>query len=201
MLRLAIFHPNVAQKVIDQSGDSNSHVLKRLLKILQESHTQELNVIQVLQILCNGLIRRASTVFLIKNGEEILGACAFLVRSANKKVKQIISCLLINFAIAFYHRSKNSKDLVSTTNMKETKLQCLSTVIELLKAEEVASSLYRLIVVIGTLIYKDEEAKSVASVLELESMIADIQMNQIYGSESNLLKACSEVKTSLNGSA
>eukprot|EP00475_Leptophrys_vorax_P025580 TRINITY_DN3580_c0_g1_i1.p1 TRINITY_DN3580_c0_g1~~TRINITY_DN3580_c0_g1_i1.p1 ORF type:complete len:485 (-),score=120.71 TRINITY_DN3580_c0_g1_i1:3168-4622(-) len=191
LVRGAVFHSSFAQLII-----KSPTFLSNLLIILETADASELNLTQVMQFFCNCLVRRSLSVFVLEHAENILNAIASLTKHENKKVKQIVSCLLLNFSVAILYRKNSSANKGESLDFGNVKLQCLSSSIELLIGEQSAPAIYRLVVIIGTLVYRDEETKTVASTMELESVI-----DGISAGDSNLTEARAELKRCLGGEA
>jgi thioredoxin 1 len=197
LLRCGMFHPNFAQHLIKSPS-----FLDILLKLTESPDTSELNLTQILQFLCNCMTRRSLSVFVLEKSEAILNSTATLAKRSNK-VKQAYACLLLNFGIGIMYRKKalKAKKAGEEFDFSNTKIQVLSSAIELLSGEESASAIYRLLVVVGTLIYRDEETKTVAATMDLEQLLDGYLSSTALSAEAGLKEVCNELKRCLAGEA
>jgi len=94
--------------------------------------------------------------------------------------------LFINYAILFLEDAKN---------FEAAKVLCLSSISEYLSKKNNGVLSYRLLVVIGTLIFNDNNIRSIASDLEIGTTAATLK--QKFEKNQKLVEVCNEIEKEL----
>jgi len=110
------------------------------------------------------------------NEEQILGIIADCARSDNKNIRIAFSTILLNFSALFLQ-----------TKSQEGKIQVISILAEVLSSEKEDEVIYRSLVALGTLLWNDDELKSLAQDLELKQ---SLKTHQSSNSSSSKVKEC-----------
>jgi len=112
----------------------------------------------------------------------MLDVVATVIDGADKRLQGACIALLINFAIIF--REDNDK-------YESAKVHMLTNMVELLSLELDTKLAYRSLVVIGTLIYRDEGCTDIAQGIELNEMVETI--NKTHSDDANVVGVSQEL--------
>jgi len=109
-----------------------------------------------------------------------------LLVTSDKRLKTSALALLINFAILFGNTPKE---------YEAAKVHCLTNMIEFLSAETDAELIYRGLVILGTLIYRDTSCTEIAISLEVPELVNKV--GQKHAAHPNINACINEMKKEL----
>lgn len=182
LLRMTLGHPHAAKVYAARTADSPTDIIKRLCELATKSE-KEVTKTLALQCLCNFFSRRILAKALAARYEEVVDALAPLLLSSDKRLKTSAVAVLINLAILFEESPKE---------YEAAKVHCLTNLIEFLTAEADLELIYRGLVIVGTLIYRDPSCAEIASSLEVPELVT--QIAQKHSGSANITACVSELK-------
>lgn len=155
ILRLAIRHPVINQHFCNmKDGDQ---FMAQLLKFGTVSNSGA-NQMLVLRTLCNAFCHTDGVKLLNKYCDQLVTSAMELRNSSHKGAHIALSTLLLNFAISL----SKSGDI-------ESRAQCVSVAVTVLRDERELEAVFRLMVTVGTL-SPDENALAIAKSLDVASI-------------------------------
>eukprot|EP00823_Brevimastigomonas_motovehiculus_P004384 TRINITY_DN288_c0_g1_i1.p1 TRINITY_DN288_c0_g1~~TRINITY_DN288_c0_g1_i1.p1 ORF type:complete len:573 (+),score=179.41 TRINITY_DN288_c0_g1_i1:77-1795(+) len=160
LLQLFLTHPHPHEIYSKRTVKGSADILLKLLNILS---TQKKPVVILLTLRCiaNLFCRRALAKYIAHRDEEITDAIRPFFSHDDMKVRSAAIAILLNYALLF---RENAKDFESGKTL------LLSMVAELIEGEKEKSLVYRYLIVIGTIVYHDEGAKSIAKQLLMSAI-------------------------------
>eukprot|EP00808_Paulinella_micropora_P002467 g33353.t1 len=204
IFRMLILHPHASSTYSKRKSDGKQafDAVKKISIIAQKS-TKSVNALLAIQGLANCFSRRASAKLMMSCHEDVLEALNVLnsktwkmPSSEEAKKKEAatlnmldLSCVgvLINYAVLFAEDVKK---------YEEPKVVCLSNVMEYLQAKRKTPKIvYRLLVILGSLVYGDENMRSTACDLEFPSLVAEIA--QENSTNKNIKEVSAELQKAL----
>ena len=121
------------------------------------------NKLLSLRILCNMFAQKDSEEACVSEKDSILSALTNCSNGATKSIQVAIATLLLNYSVIFCKK-----------NDTEGKSQCMSIAKELLEKGNLdQEAIFRLLVMLGNLVYDDEVAVAIGQSLGLEKYIKD----------------------------
>lgn len=190
-LRMLVRHPFAATyyaKKLEEK-DPRTDVIAKSLKVATEA-VKPAHADLALRVLSNMFSRRALFKILGARYEEILDKIASLGGHADVKVRLSYLGLLVNFSILFREDPKQ---------FAEAKVHCLSSLMELLSLESDPTAVYQALVVLGTLVYRDNNCKEMASGLEVEAAVQ--KQAQAFSGNARVSQCAAEVLQALQPDA
>lgn len=189
IFRMVVYHPDGAKWIIE------NQIVDKLASMTRTFEASPLNQMILIQSISNMFGRKALRSVLAKNAESVLSLMAHIPSSTNKKLRLTYACLLINYAIFFLgYRTVFEENEV---DISAAKAQCLSSAVELLSKDINTGVIYRGLVVLGTLLFRDEEMKAVASALDLSGFLDSLlETPEIYN-DSKIRSTAEEIRLSL----
>eukprot|EP00457_Paulinella_chromatophora_P005653 gb/GEZN01005670.1/.p1 GENE.gb/GEZN01005670.1/~~gb/GEZN01005670.1/.p1 ORF type:complete len:522 (+),score=71.92 gb/GEZN01005670.1/:70-1635(+) len=201
ILRMLVLHPHASSTYSRRKADEAKQqfdVIKQVCLIAQKS-TKPVNCLLAIRVLANFFSRRASAKLMMASHEDVFETLNVInakmwkeASSPEAKSKDAatitmlnLSCvgIFINYAVLFAE---------DPSKYEEPKVVCLSNVIEYLQTQSKDPKiLYRLLVVLGSLLYCDDTMTSTAADLEFPHVIAGIAKD--FPKVSNLQEVTSEL--------
>jgi len=172
ILRMIVLHPSGASKFATEGNQ----ILPKLLDIGFKSQPLPANQLLILRLIGNMFRWESLQPILKLNDEQILGIIANCVHSDNKNIRITFSTILLNFSALFLQ-----------DKFQEGKIQIISILAEVLRNEKEDEVIYRSLVALGTLLWNDDQAKSLARDLE---MTQSLKTHQSSSSSSSKVKEC-----------
>lgn len=172
--RMILFHPSAAKYISERPEFIHS-----LVELFQRSDMELIGQLLLLQTFCNLFCKRVLFDTVTQCSEDILNATASCIGSKSKKVVTTFVSLLVNFAILFR--------IAPHSQTQNAKIHCLSSVIEVLKTSQISP--YKPLVVLGTLVYGDEEIQLIASTMDVSSVISKYSEDSVQ----NVSEAAREI--------
>lgn len=190
-IRMAVFHPDVAQKYAAESNNKGKNdLISPLLKLAMASDKSVLSLLCV-RTLVNGFSRRVFAKALAARFEEVLESLASLARKWNQddNIKLAIVAMYINYAILFSEDSKF---------YEQAKVLLLTSVQECLQQEPFDPKLcYRCCVILGTLIYSDANATELARDLDIFDAVKAAAKSQTCVQDQPMQQVAAEIEQAL----
>jgi len=182
LLRVLFLHPHAASTYTKRKED----ILKSLLNIIKTTE-KSMNAMLAMRAIANMFNRRILSRFISDRAEEIFD-CIQTTLDKIKDEEYHTACIgvIINFAILFREDNKA---------YEQAKIMALSGVTGLLESESNTKLLYRLLVVLGTLIYRDENCLTIAQGLDA-ALVAD-RISKANSSDENIVAVAKEVASAL----
>ena len=157
ILRLAIRNQTVNQHFCNEKD--GPQFLSFLLACLSPDAPAP-NQMLVLRALCNCCVQTSGQSLLLSQRDNIITAIVGLKATDNKHIHIAISTLLLNLAVAY-----------QTVPDNEAKAQCLSAVVAVSESQGDLEANFRLLVCLGTLLHKDQNAVELAKSLDIHHFV------------------------------
>jgi len=205
ILRLFVLHPSAATHYGKKSEKSDSKDLIDQLCVIGTKADKAVTALLAVRTITNCFNRRILNKVMASKYEEVFDLLSHLNEfkeapsekektdeQKQKDEKQIQTlrasnvALFINYAIMFLEDAKN---------FEAAKVLCLSSISEYLSKKNNGVLSYRLLVVIGTLIFNDNNIRSIASDLEIGTTAATLK--QKFEKNQKLVEVCNEIEKEL----
>eukprot|EP00112_Aurelia_sp_Birch-Aquarium-sp1_P008651 Seg1958.5 transcript_id=Seg1958.5/GoldUCD/mRNA.D3Y31 product="Phospholipase A-2-activating protein" protein_id=Seg1958.5/GoldUCD/D3Y31 len=160
-VRLLIRHKTVSDKLLSQ--DVSSKFLGSVLQASSPGHPPA-NSMLAQRIFCNCFKSNGDTTTLTQQREKIIEHAVTSFQSTNKNWKVASSSTILNYCVA----SKSTESF-------EEKVPLVNTVAEALKFADDRESQFRLLVALGTLIWEDNDSKSLAGSLGVKQALETLK--------------------------
>jgi len=183
LIRMLFLHPHAASTYAKKKED----ILKSLLTIVRTTE-KPIHAMLAMRAVANMFNRRILSRFISERAEDVFDC----IQGTLEKIKDEdfhTACISvhINFAILFREDSKA---------YEQAKIMALSGVTGSLDSATNPKLLYRLLVVLGTLIYRDENSLTIAQGLEASALVDRLAKSN--STDDNIVQVAKELTTALS---
>jgi thioredoxin 1 len=163
--RMLALHPAAADNMARRMTGEETRITTRIARIAAEC-TKPATLRLCLQALANMFARRVLAKLMPAQYEPLIETLLPAAQrvGADAKVRGELIAVLVNFALLF---------LEDAAKFHEAKVHLVSSAKELLAAEDDGELAYRLVVVLGSLLYRDAACKEIARALDLAEAARD----------------------------
>ncbi|UYV78210.1 PLAA [Cordylochernes scorpioides] len=165
LLRLAVRGAALNERVCKLAGLS---LTNHLLSYLDNGPSPPANKMLALRTLCNLFSHPPGEELLLRQYERVLNTALTCAPTTNKNIQTALSTLTLNYAVAFYNRS-------GTPTWAEAKHLCVGVSCQLLPHLNEPEAQYRLMVALGTLMWKDQVCVGLGLSLQLPQILQKIK--------------------------
>jgi len=185
LIRMLFLHPHAASTYAKRKDD----ILKSLLNVVRTTE-RPIHAMLAMRAVANMFNRRILCRFISEKAEDVFDC----IQGTLEKIKDEefhTACISvhINFAILFREDSKA---------YEQPKIMALSGVTGSLESETNPKLIYRLLVVLGTLIYRDENSLEIAKGLEATALVE--RLSKANSTDDNIVQVGKELLTALSAS-
>ncbi|XXQ39951.1 Thioredoxin domain-containing protein [Plasmodiophora brassicae] len=181
LLRMAVIHPSLHAWLTSAN-------IARIVRASAPSNEASLGA---LRMTCNLFIRGPLKKVMVDEFDTIHEAIRPFITSPAGPIRLAYMTVLINYAISFLEPK-----LAATESAQSAKVQLLSICSELLQSSSDVKVINRLVLIVGSLVFRDTTCKSIAHSLQVAETCAKAQSE--FATDAQLSLACSEVLKSLN---
>jgi len=206
LLRIFVLHPDAAAVIARQGENIERAVgqtkrpavmkgdfVQRVCEIAFQTD-KSTTALLAMRTLCNLFARRAGARLMGKQDklDKVLEAAQQVLQkyTLDESIRLAVIALYVNYSLLFCTFPKE---------YEEAKIHLLTSVIEMIQLDATSEMgshekfLYRCCVVIGTLIYKDENARSIANDLEINQIVQK-QAKQYIESNQQIIQVTKEIE-------
>ncbi|XP_058944914.2 phospholipase A-2-activating protein [Pocillopora verrucosa] len=157
ILRLAVRFPSIANMCC--SGSEGDNLTAHLLACTRDDNPPS-NVLLSFRIISNLFLSFDGSALVLKHREKIVEHTISWCKCSNKNIRVSVCTILLNYSV-----------LLRKHHDFEAKTQCLSTLADILESETDNEARFRSLVAVGTLVWGDSEALSLAQSLGIEDSL------------------------------
>jgi len=190
LVRMLCLHPHAAQTFAQRPVDKDGDIVAQVCNAATQSKKDTVSLL-ALRALCNFFSRRVLVKALAPR-YELLSETAFVLlkrADGSKDLKNAAAGILMNYAILFQENAQTHS---------EGKIYCLNNVIEALGVESTitdADLTYRLLVVLGSLIFRDANTSDMAAVLDTPALVK--KLGAAHSKDKNVSDTVAEILKAL----